>query len=133
MKLSFKWFGVRRTLRRSTKEVSRRTLCAESGFLSTGKKLIDTSHPAYKKVSQVRSQALQYFRLRSLPFPEAGIRLIRNRDLEELSQRMNEYREELVSAVANCSSSFGSSRPRPGKGSEAYLSNPIIRSRLPTI
>ena len=106
MKLSFKWFGVRRTLSDQQKRLAAEPFGAESGFLSTGKKLIDTSHPTYKKVSQVRSQALQYFRLRSLPYPDAGTRLVRNRDLDELSHRMNEYREELLNAVAQLQQKF---------------------------
>ena len=47
-------------------------------LLSAGKKLLDTSHPAFKAVSSVRSRLVNnYWRGITLPYPDPGVRLIR--------------------------------------------------------
>ena len=53
----------------------------EGQFLSAGKKLLDTRHPAFKAVTGVRSRLLAYWKGMTLPYPEPGIRLIRQADI----------------------------------------------------
>lgn len=106
MKLSFKWFGVRRSLTDQQKQLAAESFGAEGTFLSAGKKLIDTSHPAFRVVSQIRSQAVALFRTRSLPFPEPGLRLIRHADVDDLNAKMGAYRSELQSAVQSLQDCF---------------------------
>ena len=48
----------------------------EGAYVSTAKKLIETAHPAFKKVTGVKNQAVQFWRGISLPNPEPGLRLI---------------------------------------------------------
>ncbi len=45
-------------------------------YLSAGKKLLDTSHPAFKQVTQIKGRAVQYWKGMTLPYPEPGIRLL---------------------------------------------------------
>ncbi len=87
MRLSFTWFGVRRALSDAQKARAADAFGAEGEFLSAGKKLLDTKDPAYRAVSSVRSRAVAYFRAHSLPYPEPGIRLIRQEALEPISSR----------------------------------------------
>jgi hypothetical protein len=108
MKLSFKWFGVRRTLSDDQKNRAAASFGAESKYLSAGKKLIDTTHPKFRSVSQVRSRASQFWKARSMPYPESGIRLIRNQDIDSINQQMSEYQDELRDAVASLENDFGS-------------------------
>ncbi|MEX2213645.1 MAG: hypothetical protein WD768_05930 [Phycisphaeraceae bacterium] len=99
MRLSFTWFGVRKTLTPQQKEQAAESFGAEGNFLSAGKKLIDTKHPAFKAVTSVRNRIVSYWRGVSLPFPEPGIRLIRQDDVAVVDQRLGEMKSELIDAV----------------------------------
>ena len=98
-RVSFTWLGVRKSLSSSQKDQAANHFGAESKFLSAGKKLIDTSHPAFKAVTNVRSQTIAYWKEASLPFPEPGIRLIRLDAIEEFNQKMALYQVQLEDAV----------------------------------
>ena len=98
-RVSFTWLGVRKSLSSSQKDQAANHFGAESKFLSAGKKLIDTSHPAFKAVTNVRSQTIAYWKEISLPFPEPGIRLIRLDAIEEFNRKMALYQVQLEEAV----------------------------------
>ena len=98
-RVSFTWLGVRKSLSSSQKDQAANHFGAESKFLSAGKKLIDTSHPAFKAVTNVRSQTIAYWKEASLPFPEPGIRLIRLDAIEEFNRKMALYQVQLEEAV----------------------------------
>ena len=98
-RLSFNWLGVRKSLSSSQKDQAADSFGAEGKFLSAGKKLLDTSHPAFKAVTAVRSQAVSYWKGISLPFPEPGIRLIPQGSIDEFNERMSCFRDELDEAV----------------------------------
>ena len=98
-RVSFTWLGVRKSLSSSQKDQAANHFGAESKFLSAGKKLIDTSHPAFKAVTNVRSQTIAYWKEVSLPFPEPGIRLIRLDAIEEFNRKMAIYQVQLEDAV----------------------------------
>ncbi len=91
--------GVRKSLTATQKNQAADSFGAEGKFLSAGKKLLDTSHPAYKVVTAIRSQTVAYWKGVSLPFPEPGVRLIRQTAITEFDQRMAEFRAELDDAV----------------------------------
>ena len=98
-RVSFTWLGVRKSLSSSQKDQAANHFGAETKFLSAGKKLIDTSHPAFKAVTNVRSQTIAYWKEVSLPFPEPGVRLIRLDAIEEFNQKMALYQVQLEDAV----------------------------------
>jgi hypothetical protein len=98
-RVSFTWLGVRKSLSSSQKDQAANHFGAETKFLSAGKKLIDTSHPAFKAVTNVRSQTIAYWKEVSLPFPEPGIRLIRLDAIEEFNRKMAHYQVQLEDAV----------------------------------
>jgi len=75
------------------------TFGAEQQYLSAAKKLIDTRHPAFKNVTAVRGRSVQYWRSMSLPFPEPGLRLIRQDQVASFGDQMNRFQQELVDAV----------------------------------
>ena len=87
MRLSFTWFGVRKALSNEQKARAADAFDAEGDFLSAGKKLIDTRDPAFRAVTSVRHRAASYFKGFSLPFPEPGIRLVRQGELRRGIQR----------------------------------------------
>ena len=98
-RLSFTWLGVRKSLTSAQKNQAADSFGAEGKFLSAGKKLLDTSHPAFKAVTAIRGRAVAYWKGVSLPFPEPGIRLIRQDVIAEFDQQVAEFREELNDAV----------------------------------
>ena len=83
---------------------------AEGQFLSAAKKLLDTKHSAYRAVTAVRGKIESFWKSQSLPFPEAGIRLIKQNDIEEFARQMDDYRIELDEVVAELDRHFGELR-----------------------
>ncbi len=100
VRVSFTWFGTRKSLTPQQKAQAAESFGAEGEFLSAGKKLLDTRHPRFKAVSSVRSRTGAYWRAMSLPFPEAGIRLIRQDAIDAFNQQLTEFNAELNEAVA---------------------------------
>ena len=101
VRVCFTWFGVRKSLNTEQKSQAADAFGAEGSFLSAGKKLIDTSHAAFKAVTSIRSQTLQFWRSMTVPYPEPGVRLIRRDDLALFEQQMANLRLELDEKVTN--------------------------------
>jgi hypothetical protein len=99
VRVSFTWFGVRKTLTQEQKNRAAESFGAEGDFLSARKKLLDTTHHAYKDVTSVRGKVSAYWKSLTLPFPEPGIRLIRQHEVEGFNSQMAAFRVELESAV----------------------------------
>jgi hypothetical protein len=99
-RLSFTWLGVRKSLTPTQKHQAADSFGAEGRYLSAGKKLLDTSHPAFKAVTAIRGRAVAYWKGVSLPFPEPGIRLIPQSAITDFNQQIAGFRNELDSAVA---------------------------------
>ena len=106
MRLSFAWFGTRKTLSSAQKSLAAESFGADGDCISAGKKLIDTGDPAYRDVTSIRSRAGSYFKGVSLPYPEPGIRLIRQGDLDEINLHMGEFKDELAEAVRELDGRF---------------------------
>ena len=99
VRVSISWLGVRKTLTPRQKAQAAGTFGAEGQYLSAGKKLLDTKHPAFRMVTRVRHDILSTWHAMSLPYPEPGIRLIRVDDVDEFNRRMSGLREQLEEAV----------------------------------
>ena len=99
VRVMFIWFGVRKSLTPDQKSQAADTFGAESEFFSAGKKLLDTSHVAYKAVTSVRGRILAYWKGISLPYPEPGIRLIRQDDIASFNVQLTTLKGELQEAV----------------------------------
>jgi len=99
VRVSFTWFGVRKALTNEQKNQAAEPFGAEGDYLSARKKLLDTKHAAYKEVTGVRGKVGAYWKSLTLPFPEPGIRLIRQHEVEGFNQQMADFRTELQSAV----------------------------------
>lgn len=99
LRLSFTWFGVRKSLSQEQKATAAESLDAEGEFLTAGKKLLDTRHDSFKRVSSIRSRAVATWKSHSLPFPEPGLRLVRRDDIESLDRQLREFKDELAAGV----------------------------------
>ena len=100
VRISMSWFGTRKTLTAEQRAEAAEPFGANVQFLSAGKKLIDTKHPAYKAVTAIRGKVQSYSKSLSLPYPEPGVRLIRQDKIDEFAAKMQEFQEELAEAVA---------------------------------
>ena len=98
VRVSISWFGTRKSLTVEQKAEAAEPFNAKAKFLSAGKKLLDISHPAFKKVTAVRGKVIAYWKS-SLPYPEPGIRLIRQDRVEDFAAKMREFQAELTEAV----------------------------------
>jgi len=110
VRVSLSWFGVRKTLTPDQKAQAAESFGAEGAFLSAGKKLLDTRHPAYRAVAAVRHHAVAYWRGISLPYPEAGIRLIRQRDIAPFNVQLTTLRAELAEKVSELDQQYSELR-----------------------
>ena len=96
VRLSFTWFGTRKSLTRAQKEQAAGTFGAAGEFLSAGKKLIDTKHPTFQAVTAVKNRAVSYWKSVSLPYPTAGLRLIRQDRVEAFDNQLSEFQQEQI-------------------------------------
>jgi hypothetical protein len=110
VRVSIQWIGTRRALSSEQRAQAADTFGAEGPFLSAAKKLLDTAHPAFKAVTAVRGQAVAYWRGVTLPYPEAGIRLIRQTDISNFDARFTELRGELAAAVEHLDANYSELR-----------------------
>jgi hypothetical protein len=99
VRLSFTWFGVRKSLTTEQRAQAADTFGADGDCLSAAKRLLDTKHPAFKAVTAIKNRAVGYWRSVSLPYPEAGIRLIRQDQVDPFDSQMSWFQQELADAV----------------------------------
>jgi hypothetical protein len=99
VRVSLSWLGTRRTLTAEQKAEAAEPFGTDARFLSAGKRLLDVSHPAFKTVTAVRNRIIAFWKAMSLPYPEPGIRLIRQDNVERFAAQMREFQEELAEAV----------------------------------
>lgn len=110
VRLAFTWFGTRKSLSPQQKEEAADSFGAEGTFLSAAKKLFDTRHPAFKNVTAARGRAVSLWKGMTLPYPEPGIRLIRQDDLAVFDVQLTSLRAELDEAVAALDEHYGELR-----------------------
>ena len=112
VRLAFTWFGTRKTLTTEQRAQAADTFGAEGEFLSAGKKLLDTAHPAFKAVSAARGRVLSYWRGITLPYPEPGIRLIRHDHIGGFDLHLAGLRTQLRDAVDHLDEHFSELRTK---------------------
>lgn len=107
VRLHIRWPGIRKTLDETQKQRAAEAFEADLKSLSAAKKLLDTSHPKFKAVSKIRTQAVAYWRGVTLPYIEPGVRLIRRGDVEAYDSQMGRYSQELADAVEQLDDCYG--------------------------
>ena len=99
VRVSLSWFGTRKSLTAEQRPRPPSRSTPKRSSSSAGKKLLDISHPAFKAVTAVRGKVIAYWKSMSLPYPEPGIRLIRQQKIDAFAAQMREFQEELAEAV----------------------------------
>ncbi len=106
VRLAFTWLGVRKTLAPEQRTTAARVFHADRELLSASKLILDTKNPAYRAVAAVRSEASSYWRTVTLPFPEAGIRLVPQNSLGMFASTMGTYREKLQESARDLAAQY---------------------------
>ena len=106
VRVSFTWMGTRKSLSADQRAEAAQPFDAQGQYLSAGKKLLDTSHPAFKAVTGIKSKINSTWKSMSLPFPEPGVRLIRRDQVEEFVGLLEAFKVELADAVNNLDNHF---------------------------
>lgn len=99
VRLHIRWPGTRKSLNEDQKRRAASTFDADTRSLSAAKRIFDTTHPAFRAVSSVRSKAVSYWKGMTLPYVEAGVRLIRRDDVASFNSHLTSMQEELAEAV----------------------------------
>ena len=100
-RVRFTWLGVQKALTPQQRAQAAEAFDAEGQFLSAAKRLLDTRHPAFRAVTAVRGRIESYWKSQILPFPEPGVRLIKQEKVEEFAATMADYQADLGDAVRN--------------------------------
>jgi hypothetical protein len=106
VRVHFTWWGVHRSLTAQQKEEVSAGYAADARFLTAGKKLLDTRHEAFRRLTSVRTRLVSYWRGLTLPFTEPGIRLLRQSDIEAFVHTMEGFRDELTQAEADLNAAY---------------------------
>ena len=101
VKLSFSWLGTQRKLSDSQTKQAADTFHAATDLVTASKRVIDTKNATYRTLTALKSQASAYWRSMTLPYPQDGIRLMRQADIPAFEEKMREFKEQLAAAAAN--------------------------------
>jgi hypothetical protein len=122
-RVSVHWFGVRKALTSQQNAQAADAFGAEDRFLSAAKKLLDTTFPAFKAVTAVRSRLMSYWKGVSLPYPEPGVRLIRRDQVQHFDSQMRQFKAELEDKVDILDRHYGELR-QAARDKLGHLYNP---------
>jgi hypothetical protein len=101
VKLSFSWLGTQRKLSDTQTKQAADTFNAATDLVTASKRLIDTKNATYRTLTALKSQASSYWRSMTLPYPQEGIRLMKQSDVAAFEDKMREFKEQLAAAAAN--------------------------------
>ncbi len=107
VRVGLHWWGVHRALTSPQREEFGTATAADARVLTAGKKLIDTRHEAFRRLTSVRSRLTRYWRGLTLPFTEPGVRLLRQSDVEAFVHTMEGFRDELTQAEVELGAAYG--------------------------
>ena len=100
-RVKFKWFGTSKSLTSNQKSRAAESFGADGNAISAAKRLIDTKHESYRALTSVKSQINKHWRDASLPYPESGIRLIRNDSVDEFNASLLGFKNQLNDGVVD--------------------------------
>jgi hypothetical protein len=119
VRVHFTWWGVHKTLTAQQKEEVGAAYAADARFLTAGKKLVDIRHEAFRALTSIRTRIINYWRGLTLPYVEAGVRLIRQSDIEAFVHTLEVFRGDLTEAEAGLNAAYaeiqGDARRRLGR------------------
>ena len=106
VRVSFEWFGTRKALTPGQKARAAEPFGAEEKYFSAAKKLLDTGHPLFRDVTSVRNRVITHWKAMTLPYPEPGVRLIKQQEVQTFDADMRRLREELAHTVQHLDAQY---------------------------
>jgi hypothetical protein len=126
VRVMFTWLGTRKTLTPHQKSQAADTFGAERAYVSAGKKLLDTSHPAFKAVTSVRTRIIAYWHGASLPYQYATIR---QDDIDSFTVQMTTLKSDLDEAVQQLDDKYIELKQAARRRLDSlYPGQPVVRA-----
>jgi len=119
----------RKTLTNEQKNLAAESFGAEGNFLVGPQEAVATQARAFKDVTAARGKVAAYWKSLTLPYPEPGIRLLRQHQMEEFSHQMIKHRGELDDAVVRLDDHYAEMKKRGAPAS----GRPVQSERLPAL
>jgi len=107
VRLRIRWPGVRKTLSQDQTRLAAGTFDADIKSVSASKKLLDTSHPAFRAATAVKTQAIDFWKRSTLPYIEPGVRLLRRQEIGAFDMQLTSVQAELADAVEQLEQHYG--------------------------
>ena len=104
--VSFTWMGNRKTLDKGQKQEAAEQFGADAAVLSASSKLLDNKHKAYKAVTAAKTAIRNYWIDHTLPYPEDGVRLLRQSDVASFTAHMDDLRMRLHGTVIGLENAY---------------------------
>jgi hypothetical protein len=101
VKLSFRWVGTQKKLSDNQMQQAASSFNATADLVTASKRLFDTKRESYRALTTLKSQATSYWRAMTLPFPQDGLRLIKQNEVEKFEEKMRDFQERLAQAASN--------------------------------
>lgn len=98
-KVSFTMWGTKRALNDENMNEAAALFGANAEFMGASKKLINTKAKAFRGVTAIKSRIARAWQESTLPYPESGIRLMREDAVLGFQAYMDNARIELLAAV----------------------------------
>lgn len=105
-RVTFKSWGTKRALDDDRKDQVAAVFGADTDFLGASKRLVNTKAKAFRKVTSIKSRTQAAWKRVTLPYPEDGLRLIRESDLNDFASLMETARNDLNMAVFDLDNEF---------------------------
>jgi len=102
--------GVRKSLTKEQRESAAQPFHATAKSLNISKRLLNTRHPAFSRVSSIRRNATDYWKSVTVPYPEPGVRLLRRDRLESFVLQLQSYRNALTKRATELQEVYGELR-----------------------
>ena len=100
VRLRTKWWGVTRKVDEVTRNTMAESVGARVEEVHAKKYLVNTKHPKYKACTKVRSNVKSFFRDKTNPWPEDGVRLCLRQDIQTITDQVARAQSALDQAVA---------------------------------
>ena len=94
-RISFRWFGVTRSLSSSQSQQAADVFDADSDSLVASKRVIARQLPEMKALNKKRNLIRRWWIDQTLPYPDRAIRLRRRKDLSNFTDRMESFKVEM--------------------------------------
>lgn len=99
VRLSWSWIGEKKAIRGQISEEMAAVAEADGGSIMQAKKLFGTdSNEWLKKLNSLKAQVTTYYKEHTMPYFEAGVRILSREKYPSLRNRMQEFREQIKEA-----------------------------------